>query len=97
MKNIVALCKELEAELNDIFSKGINEIDETTVVEKLEVLSIKANELRMKKGEVLINGFITGYKKYTEGEIEIKQIAKKLMAIHFYIKNIIEYGDRSEL
>jgi hypothetical protein len=97
MEKINTLCTELEVILNDVSSKGINEIDETTVVEKLEALSIKANKLRMEKGAALIKGFITGYRKYKEGKIEIKQIAKKLMAMNFYVKNIIDYEDRSEL
>ena len=51
----------------------------------------------MKKGEELVKRFITVYKKYKEGKTEIKQIAKDLMAVNFYVKNIIEYEDRSEL
>ncbi|MDR1618947.1 MAG: hypothetical protein LBS06_07890 [Treponema sp.] len=97
MEEIETVCMEIEAVLNDICSTGVDEMDETAVVGKLEELGIKTGNLRMQKGKELIKGFITEYKKYRKGKTEIKQMAKNLMAMNFYVKNIIEYKDRSEL
>jgi carbamoylphosphate synthase small subunit len=97
MEEIETVCMEIEAVLNDICSEGVDGIDGTAIVKKLEELGAKTGYLRMKKGEELIKEFITEYKKYREGKTEIKQIAKNLMAMNFYVKNIIEYEDRSEL
>jgi hypothetical protein len=96
MENIKNVCQGIEVILLDIYSKGIDEID-NAAIQKLEELVIRANELKMITGETLIKEFIMKYKKYDAGEIDIKEMAGSLMALDFYIKNITEYGDRSEL
>ncbi|MDR2094377.1 MAG: hypothetical protein LBP76_02525 [Treponema sp.] len=97
MEKIKNVCQEIEMVLLYICSKGINEIDCTFLVEKLEDLIFKANNLNMKTGEYLLSEFIIKNKKYKEGEIGIKEMAKSLMALDFYSKNIIYYEDQSEL
>jgi hypothetical protein len=97
MENIKNVCKGIEKVLMCIYSEGINEIDEALVVGELEELIVKANELKMRTGETLLKEFILKYREYKDGETEIKKMAKILMAVDLYTKNIVNYGDVSEL
>ncbi|MDR1901994.1 MAG: hypothetical protein LBQ88_06925 [Treponema sp.] len=101
MENIKNVCKEVETVLMDMWSKGIKEIDNALVTGRLENLIFKAHNLKMETGKYLIKEFILKYKKFKESDKvsdrEIKEMAKSLMALDFYIKNIIYYEDKSEL
>ncbi|MDR2095301.1 MAG: hypothetical protein LBP76_07260 [Treponema sp.] len=97
MENIKNVCREIEEVLMDICARGLKETDDTFVVGKLKDSISKASELKMETGEDLIKEFIVKYRKFKDSTIEVKEMAKSLMALDFYIKNIIYYEDNSEL
>lgn len=97
MENIKNVCREIEEVLMVVCARGLKETDDTVVVEKLKHSIFRANELKMETGENLIKEFIVKYKNFKDSKIEVKEMATSLMALDFYIKNIIYYEDNSEL